>query len=498
MNRPTFLVSTRRGFLTAIAAGCGAAVSCLPSEHPPGARTAVPEADQTARSQANDHVIYHPVEEETTQGVMEGFPPVPQARVTIDNYRSRFPGGERVSAANTRWAQFHMCEIHPTQTIRRGSGPVRTFPVQLRNVGRMRVPYGDDELPVSEWLKRSYTDGFLVLLDGALVHEEYFHGMREDTPHALWSTTKSMTACVVANLMAQGKLDERRPITDYVPELLKTGYEGATVRHLLDMQSGVGFDYESPGDKNTWPRWERAAGLARKLPDEPASEGLYDFMLKSEDIRRRVRVHGEYFYYNESDPQALAWACERVTKTRFSDLISRFIWSKIGAEYDADLVCDAAGGPNAGGGLSATLRDLGRWGQCYLEGDPNMAVLPRPFVQDVLSNFDPGKITEQSFPGPRIGQAPNFAYRSLHNIYRFPGEDVIEAGGVYGQFCEILPKRRTVFVKLSTYEFDNLDEYFALTAKDRAAFCAIADELAGKATARIEPRQRSESQLPAG
>jgi hypothetical protein len=67
------------------------------------------------------------------------------------------------------------------------------------------------------------------------------------------------------------------------------------------------FDYESAGDANSWPRWERAAGLARKLPGETASSSQYDFLLTEDDIKRRTREHGAYFYYKESDPQALAW-----------------------------------------------------------------------------------------------------------------------------------------------------------------------------------------------
>jgi hypothetical protein len=38
-----------------------------------------------------------------------------------------------------------------------------------------------------------------------------------------------------------------------------------------------------------------------------------------------------------------------------------------------------------------------------------------------------------------------------------------------------------VFVKLSTYDFQTLQELFSLTKKDRDAFCALADMLAGKA-----------------
>jgi hypothetical protein len=46
-----------------------------------------------------------------------------------------------------------------------------------------------------------------------------------------------------------------------------------------------------------------------------------------------------------------------------------------------------------------------------------------------------------------LGQPSNSAYRNLHNIYRYPGEDVISASGNFGQFCEVFPKRKLVFVK---------------------------------------------------
>jgi CubicO group peptidase (beta-lactamase class C family) len=116
-----------------------------------------------------------------------------------------------------------------------------------------------------------------------------------------------------------------------------------------------------------------------------------------------------------------------------------------------------------------------------LDADPRRQVIPRPFIDDILTNFDPHAITEDSFPGPRFGQPPNSAYRSLHNIYRYPGENVISASGNFGQFCEVFPNRKIVIVKLSTYDFEQLEELFALSDKDRAAFCAIADALAGKA-----------------
>lgn len=114
---------------------------------------AVPDA------QANDHVIYHPADDRVTNGVMQGYPPAEDKRITIDNYRSRYPGVGKVSVANTRWAHFHMREILPTQNISRGNGPVRFLPVRARDLSNMVVPYGCKRIAVSAWLKRFHNCG---------------------------------------------------------------------------------------------------------------------------------------------------------------------------------------------------------------------------------------------------------------------------------------------------------------------------------------------------
>jgi hypothetical protein len=152
-------------------------------------------------------VIYHPAGEQESTGVMRGFPPPPNMRVTIDNYRSRFPGVGRVDVANTRWAHFHMREILPTQNISRGKGPIRVLPVRARDLSDMRVPYGCETISVSEWLKRTHTDALLVIHNGAIIHEEYFHGMREGTPHHLWSASKSISAGVCGQPDGSGEAE---------------------------------------------------------------------------------------------------------------------------------------------------------------------------------------------------------------------------------------------------------------------------------------------------
>ena len=101
---------------------------------------------------------------------------------------------------------------------------------------------------VGELLDQTYTDGFLVIRHGVIVTERYFNGMRADTPHLLMSVSKSITGLVAGALAGKGELDVTAPAEAIVPELAGTSFEGATVRHLLDMRAGTRFleDYDNP------------------------------------------------------------------------------------------------------------------------------------------------------------------------------------------------------------------------------------------------------------
>ena len=116
-------------------------------------------------------------------------------------------------------------------------------------------------------LEASYTDGFLALHHGRIVAEQYSNGMTRGTRHLLQSVSKSLTGALAGALAGSGALDPGGLVTDYVPMLRGTSFEGATVRHLLDMTAGTRFseDYDDPGSDVR--RYEVAAGW------QPAAAG---------------------------------------------------------------------------------------------------------------------------------------------------------------------------------------------------------------------------------
>ncbi|WP_327141368.1 serine hydrolase domain-containing protein [Nocardia sp. NBC_01327] len=60
-----------------------------------------------------------------------------------------------------------------------------------------------------------------------------------DTMAPVWSSTKGMTAFVVASAVSRGLLDYEAPVAKYWPEFAAHGKESITVRQLLDHQAGL-------------------------------------------------------------------------------------------------------------------------------------------------------------------------------------------------------------------------------------------------------------------
>ena len=148
-----------------------------------------------------------------------------------------------------RWSFQHVRELLPTVEVWRGEGPARRLPRLEQDLDALAVD-GLDGAPatLATLLEQSFTDGFLVLHRGAVVHERYFNGMEPRTLHLSQSLAKSFTGALAGILAGRGVIDVAAPVAEYVPELAATAYRGATLRQLLDMTSGVRFseDYTDP------------------------------------------------------------------------------------------------------------------------------------------------------------------------------------------------------------------------------------------------------------
>lgn len=343
-----------------------------------------------------------------------------------------------------RWAYWHVKDLMPTHRIAPARRP-RPLPpadgpaaaIDIGQVGLTRLDGRD--ATVADVLADTYTDALLILQDGGVVTEWYGPEGAPDRTHAVMSITKSVVGCVASVLADRGRLDTDQQVTHYVPELADSGYAGATVRNVLDMRSGVRFreDYTDP-DADVWRLGETPGGVYAYLAGLPAEV-----------------AHGTRFQYRSAETDVLGWVCERAAGRPMAELITTLIWQPIGAESDAELMCDATDVAYHDGGLCATARDLARFGQMLVDGgtvpdgDDERAVVSARWLREAWAvDADIRSVFAAS---PNEDSMRGGWYRD--QFWFRPGAfgDVLLCLGIHGQMIHVSRRTRTVCVKLSTW-----------------------------------------------
>ena len=149
---------------------------------------------------------------------MAGFPPPPESVVGLGNWQE---------PPFIRWSFQHLREIVPTQRIARGVRAKALSPANPQALDHIAVTrLGAGPSTVGEVLADTWTDAVIVLHDDHVVLERYFGQMRANTPHLLMSVSKSIVGCVCGILASKRRLDPEAPVTQYVPEIVGSGYDG--------------------------------------------------------------------------------------------------------------------------------------------------------------------------------------------------------------------------------------------------------------------------------
>jgi CubicO group peptidase (beta-lactamase class C family) len=384
------------------------------------------------------------------------------AGISLDNW---------LSAPYSRWSFQHVEDFVPTAVISRGTAPAAELPAARAPIAEIGMTSTDGvATTVGAVMITSVTDGWAVACRGSMVAEEYFGGMQAWTRHLLFSVSKSLVAAVVGALHEAGAIELDAAVTTYVPAVANCGYAGATVRHLLDMRSGIAFS-----DNYLHPTAEihildQAIGWApTSSPDVPAT--LRDFLL----TLRQKSAHGGPFEYRSCETDVLGWICEVAAGQRMPELMSELLWSRIGAQCDATIGVDTVGTGFFDGGINACLTDMIRFGSLFLHDGVSLTgqqVVPAAWIADTL---DGGPDSRQAFAAsPDDTRMPGGMYRN-QVWFPYPGSNVVLCLGMCGQLIYINRAAEVVAAKLSTQP-DSQDPQMLLNTL--RAFDAVARELA--------------------
>ncbi|HET8746102.1 MAG TPA: serine hydrolase [Ramlibacter sp.] len=373
-------------------------------------------------------------------GWMEGTPPPADRQV-------RFADDRFLEFPQIRWSLSHMRELMPTVNVWRGEGPASAFAEgSMEDEAIDRLAFTDLHGRQRRWdesLADTYTDGILVLHRGRRIYERYFGALQPHVPHACFSITKSYAATLAATLVHEGVLDENQRVPHWLPEMRGTAYDDATLRQLMDMQIGVAYSelYADP-KAQIWD-YARAGGLRPRPEGYAGPRSFYEYLPTLQPEGR----HGEAFAYKTVNTELMAWIMKRATGVPLAQMLSEQLWAPLGCEQDGYLSVDPVGVPMGGGGLSATLRDLARFGQMMLrEGDWNgRQLVPAAVVADIRRGSDPAKFAKAGYT-----LLPGYSYRNKwwvsHNEL-----DAFEGRGIHGQRLYVAPKADMVVARFASH-----------------------------------------------
>jgi CubicO group peptidase (beta-lactamase class C family) len=265
----------------------------------------------------------------------------------------------------------------------------------------------------------------------ACVFETYALGADDTSRFTSMSMAKSVAATLVGVAIHEGLIENLDdPLPRYLPELAASAYAGVTIRQLLWMRSGVGWD-----ETYTDPTSNRRQMLDAQLAQQPGA------ILRLMARLPRVAPPGSRFNYSTGETHLVGALLRQATGMPAAQYLSERIWQPCGMEASAQWWLESPDGLEvAGSGLSARLRDFARFGQYMLAvGVVNGApTLPAGFV---------GEATRAAARRP---DEPPYGYMWWPvDVAQFGAvhEGAYLAIGIFGQYLYMHPTQRVVIAQ---------------------------------------------------
>jgi CubicO group peptidase (beta-lactamase class C family) len=281
------------------------------------------------------------------------------------------------------------------------------------------------------YLMRNPTTGLLIVKDDTILIERYQYGRNDRHRFTSWSMAKTVTSMLVGIAIAEGRI---RSVDDvaaaYVPALAGTVYGRTSLRHLLQMSSGVRFLEVYSGRDDVF----RLASETFLLDGAGGAEAVTHF-------NERAVPPGTKFSYASVETQVLGLVLRQAIGRPVADYLSEKIWQPMGAEADATWLVDRAGQESTYCCINAVLRDYARLGLLLAHGGNwrGKQIIPASWVEEATTvRPDQGHLK----PGVAT---PFFGYG--YQTWIFPGERRMFALlGVRGQSIMVDPGSRLVMV----------------------------------------------------
>lgn len=270
-------------------------------------------------------------------------------------------------------------------------------------------------------------NSIMILRHGKVIAEAWWAPNSPETPHAMYSLSKSFTSTAAGFAVTEGKLDIDKPIIEYFPDdlpnELSDNLRKMKVRHVLSMSGG----HDNEPSYNGLVELTRDAEEMTKIQDDWAKIFL---------AYPVTHEPGTFFRYNSLGTYMISATVQKLTGERIVDYLQPRLWEPLQIEKPYWEISPQ--GINKGGsGLFLRTEDMAKFGQLYLQkGKWNGKQL---IPEDWITQATTKQVSNGDDPNSDWAQGYCFQFwRCRHNIYR--------GDGMYSQFIVVIPEKDAVIV----------------------------------------------------
>lgn len=282
-----------------------------------------------------------------------------------------------------------------------------------------------DSISFPAFLAETGTVAWLALYRDTLRTEYYAEGWNQQSLLTSYSVAKSFVGTLIGMAVDDGYIQSLdQPVTDFLDDLTDTAFRHVTLRHLLNMRSGIDFEEGYNSLFSPMPRLyygRRVINRVRKL--------------------RIATPPGLGYEYQSVCTQLLSMCLERATGRSAAGYLSEKIWQPLGMESEA-LWSQASRRDTTIKSfccLNAVGRDYLRFGRLWMNRGQwdSVQLIPEWYVVETLSDTLDSKDSR--------GYAYSHQWRILPDGSMF-------AKGVMGQYIWVNPRLSLVIARFGTTE----------------------------------------------
>lgn len=201
------------------------------------------------------------------------------------------------------------------------------------------------------FLQNTSTTSFLVLKNDTVIFKRYLNGIKEGENTQLFSVTKVFVTTLLGMAIQDKYIaDADIPVTNYFKDLKEPQFHQLTLRHLMQMESGLNYD-----------EYGKIFQTLQYYYDKNLTRSIYAAKFDSPP--------GKQFKYKSIDTQILGECLKKALgKKNILDYFYERLWNKLGMQDTAYWALDSriTRNPKYYGGLNMSARDLAKFGTLIL------------------------------------------------------------------------------------------------------------------------------------